>query len=263
MGIINSGQLLTCLLKFTVCKSSMKQYRKYPNIRRSYVLESFITLAEKIFCLVIFAFGAVGMTINSSVLTKGLRGIKKEMFVYYTNLSNMAVLLYHVMLFVSSFYRQSTLYAVLSAPVIRLSVTLMILITFVIYHFILRSADKILNLKKGVSAEKPFSKKFANLCVHYLVPLFTLAEWIIVAEKSSLRISDGAVWVICPLIYLIFIMLRAKLFGNIGDKDTRFPYFFLDVDAIGFRKAAINVLIIGVVSVAFGMFFVFVTTLFV
>ncbi len=222
-------------------------------------------LMERIFSFIIFLIGIIGMTLNSSVLQSGIKGFRKDMFIYYTNLSNIAVVIYHLILFISSFYKESTAYGLFALPVMRLSVTLMILMTFVIYHFILRPAEKRKRQKQENHDEKQIGKTITNLCVHYVVPLTTFAEWIFVADKSTLKLTDGALWVVCPVAYVVFIMLRACILGrkkSSYDTWKKYPYFFIDVDEIGVARTALNIMIIGVVSVAFGMSFVFISTAF-
>lgn len=221
-----------------------------------------MNIFERILCFVIFAVGAGAILVNFAVLKRGIRGAKSEIYIYYTNLSNIAVILYHTVLFIASFYRDSKFYKIIFSPVLRLSVTLIILMTFIIYHFVLRSADKHLLPEANTSCRQRKVKIITNLCVHYVVPLLTFAEWVIFANKESLKITDGIIWVIFPLIYIAFISFRAKVIGNNSEK-KKYPYFFIDADVIGRKKVAVNIVVIGVVSVIFGMLFVFITGIFI
>lgn len=210
--------------------------------------------------LIVSVTGIVGVTLNCSILKKGIRG---EMFIYYTNLSNIAVIIYHLLLLISYADVQSAFHRVFSSAPFRFSVTLMIMLTFAIYHFVLRPSCK--KHRIGIYAETASSispeKYIGNLFVHYIVPILVLTEWLFSSDKNGLRVTDGMIWVMCPAIYMIFIVIRGshidrKLSKNPlhGDEKMpkKYPYPFIDIDMIGSGKVALNVTIIAASCAAIG-----------
>ncbi|MBO7319589.1 MAG: hypothetical protein J6V06_06185, partial [Clostridia bacterium] len=69
-------------------------------------------IIDIILCAVTAAIGIVGLTFNSSIIKKGIR---REIFIYYTNLSNIAVVLFQLCLLVSYSVPQSAFHTFLSA----------------------------------------------------------------------------------------------------------------------------------------------------
>ena len=65
-----------------------------------------------------------------------------------------------------------------------------------------------------------------NEIQHTAVPIATLAFWVAFAPKAGLTFMQPLVWVICPLGYSIYAMVR-------GLFDGRFPYFFLNPETTG------------------------------
>jgi len=125
-------------------------------------------------------------------------------------------------------------------PHFKGAVTMSIAVTFIIYHFILAP-----QLLSESSAYNLFS--WQNVLVHYFVPIATILDWIIFDEKSSFRWFDPIQWLILPITYFIFILVRARIGGIIGIVKSSYPYFFIDVDMLGWVRVFENasILILG------------------
>ncbi|MBE7064726.1 MAG: hypothetical protein E7384_02785 [Ruminococcaceae bacterium] len=212
-------------------------------------------IVDIILCAVTTAMGIVGLTFNSSIIKKGIR---KEIFIYYTNLSNIAIVLFQLSLLVSYSATDSRLHKFLSVSWLRLSVAMMILLTFIVYHFVLRPG-----IKKNSAESLTAEKSIGNFCVHYAVPILTFIQWVIAADKESLRITDGLIWLICPAVYSIFVFTRSKMI-DIKSKSTckplsdsekvKYPYAFLNIDVLGSARVAANIAIVGVACALSGCF---------
>ena len=143
-------------------------------------------------------------------------GVSPAHLLYFTNLSNAAcVLLYAVLLVKPSFV----------APRLKGCVLMMLFVTMIIYHFMLSATGFVMqaNLKK--------SYVVANTLLHYIAPCLALLEWALFDKKGRFTWTDPLLWLLSPVLYFAFIMLR----GASGAVLTgpRYPYYFLDVDAIG------------------------------
>jgi len=117
------------------------------------------------------------------------------------------------------------------------AVTMSIAVTFIIYHFILApyflSAGSNYNLFN-----------WQNVLVHYFVPIATIFDWIIFDKKSNFRWFDPILWLTVPITYFIFILVRARIGGVIGIVKSPYPYFFIDVDVLGWVNVLKNASII-------------------
>jgi len=210
-------------------------------------------IIDIIFSVAVTAIGIVGLTFNSSIIKKGIRS---EIFIYYTNLSNIAVIIFQICLLVSYAVPESSFYELLTSPWLRLSVAMMILLTCVVYHFLLRA-----EIKKNGAERKSAEKSIGNLCVHYIVPLLTFVQWAWSADKKGLLVTDGLIWLVCPATYAAFVAVRGRNIdmktksGNDvaadGEK-VKYPYGFLNIDLLGGARVAANIAIVGIACAASG-----------
>ena len=84
------------------------------------------------------------------------------------------------------------------------SMALCILVTHLVYQFVL-----VPDAKRNGKRFADFGASFGNLCVHYLTPLLVVAQWLLLADKSSLGWRSALWWLTLPLAYFAFAMLRA------------------------------------------------------
>jgi len=196
----------------------------------------------------ILAFIIIGLEIYSLLSVSGaLVGKYKQGFVgWYTNLSNILVLLYFVLVLVDHIFVPIE---IISNSVVALSVTMAIMMTFLIFHFILRKP--LLKLSK----EQPDLWQFysiENLSLHYICPILTIVYWVVFANKDGLTFLTGCYWGILPVLYLIYANIRAKLNYRFLNGE-RYPYLFMNIDVLGFKKVAINIVAILAIFLALGM----------
>ena len=87
--------------------------------------------AERYYAILIAALAGTGLLLASRIL-EGPDKRRRQMFCYYTNLSNLAMLIVHVLLLIPGRSR-----VLLLTPRARYLTVLCILVTFVIYFFVL------------------------------------------------------------------------------------------------------------------------------
>lgn len=193
-----------------------------------------MSTAERIFALVIVLASAAGLIMTSRIL-EGPGKLRRQMFRYYTSLSNAAVLLTHALLLVPG-----PLGEAMGTPRARYMTVLCILVTFLIYFFVLTRFGRL-----GENTLKALGvKRTSNFFVHYLVPGLTVLEWLIAADKRGLTITDALLWLLIPLCYLLFCLQRAAAGAEIGATGRLWPYPFMDLKTLGFRKWMGNMLLI-------------------
>jgi hypothetical protein len=74
---------------------------------------------------------------------------------------------------------------------------------------------------------------FIDSLLHYVLPLATLTAWITVFPKQGLTWADPFKWLVYPISYSVYAMVRGAIGGW-------YPYFFLNVTDLGYAKVALN-----------------------
>jgi hypothetical protein len=88
----------------------------------------------------------------------------------------------------------------------------------------------------------------ADELMHDVMPLLFLAYWGFCVPKGTLRVRDIGRWVIYPLVYFAYSLLR-------GHELAVYPYPFIDVDKLGYPQVFLNAagLLAGFVLIALGL----------
>ena len=181
---------------------------------------------ETAFAAVITVVSAAGLILTSHIL-EGWDKVRRQMFRFYTSLSNAAVFLTHVLLLFPGPARE-----VLRAPRGWYITTLCILVTFLVYFFVLTRFGRI----DDRTLKALGMQRLSNVIVHYLVPGLTVLEWLTAADKRGLGLGDALVWLLVPLCYLLLCIWRAAAGAVIGATGRRWPYDFMDLDKLGLSR---------------------------
>lgn len=108
---------------------------------------------------------------------------------------------------VSKFFRK---------PSVLGGVLVYIIVVALVYHLILRNVWN----PKGL-------EKIADEFLHTVVPVLYLIYWIFFVPKGELKFSNCIHWLIYPLIYLFYTLVRGAVTGL-------YPYFFIDAGKLGY-----------------------------
>ena len=73
----------------------------------------------------------------------------------------------------------------------------------------------------------------ADELMHDVMPLLYLAWWWLSVPKGTLRFRHIALWVIYPVVYFAYALLRGHLLAT-------YPYPFIDVDKLGYPQVFVN-----------------------
>ena len=104
------------------------------------------------------------------------------------------------------------------------AVTMAIMITFVIYHFMLAPL---------ATPEKFY--RLENFLCHYIVPLMFFFDTLVIDKAKQYRKLDPFLWTLIPLAYMLFALLNGLIlkWPIPGAKDSPFAYFFINVNKYG------------------------------
>ena len=109
-----------------------------------------------------------------------------------------------------------------SRPQIQTAITLYILIVGIIYNIVLRSLWE----PKGMQL-------VVDELLHSVIPVLFFIYWFLLVPKQQLQWSIFWPWLIFPLAYLAFILVRGSFSGF-------YPYPFLEVNKLGLSWVLLN-----------------------
>ena len=167
---------------------------------------------------------------------------------YFTILSNLFCFLFYLILIIKMSINYKN-YQDKNGTFFKGTMILCVTVTFLVFHNILKSTT-------FTMISKEYIMSWANIIVHYLVPLLVLTEWLLFSPKNHLKYIDAFKWLIFPFLYWVIITING-LTGYQYPDGSNFPYFFLDLNRFGFLIILRNVLLIGVALLILGVSAVF------
>ena len=153
-------------------------------------------------------------------------------FSYFTILTNILVAFCFTILFIQ---KQPSFF---SKPSTLTPVAVFILVVGIVYNIILRKTWNPQGLLKLVDE-----------LLHVVMPLYFLVYWIMCVNKKSLRWTAVFGWLLFPLAYFIYVLLR-------GATSEFYPYPFVNVTVLGYPKVAGNAAILVLFFLALSCLFV-------
>ena len=120
----------------------------------------------------------------------------------------------------------------------------MILVTFLVYNILLAKAYSVADYFLSTS----------NLLLHVILPIMFIVHWAVFCEHGQLRWFHPFLCTVMPLIYVFVILVRSViLHGKTGT--LLYPYFFLDVDTLGWSGVFAYLAALVVIFIAIGYVF--------
>jgi hypothetical protein len=113
-----------------------------------------------------------------------------------------------------------------SSPSVLSATTVYIVIVGAVYNLVLRQTWDPQGLQKIVDE-----------LLHSVIPLYFFIFWLLVVNKKTLQWNLAFSWLLYPVLYLVFILLRGAASGF-------YPYPFINVPILGYSKVAVNALIL-------------------
>ncbi|MBK0383950.1 Pr6Pr family membrane protein [Pedobacter sp. SD-b] len=161
------------------------------------------------------------LMLNAS--TTGFADTSIRFFSFFTILTNILVAIYFTN---QAFVKNYAHKAFLNKTGNLTSTTVYILVVGLVYQVILRKTWTFTGLNKIV-----------NELLHSLIPILVLLFWYLYEEKSIIKWKSILGWLLYPLVYLIFILIR-------GYFTNYYPYPFVNVLNLGLSQVIINSLMI-------------------
>ena len=147
---------------------------------------------------------------------------------YFTLMSNVACVLYFP---IAAVYQTRTGRS--WKPLVKGAILMCVSVTGLVYHFMLHGRF-----------EMQGTILLSNILLHYVVPVCTVVDWLLFDEKGYFSMKTALCWLLAPLGYFIFVMIAVALGAYLGPYGARYPYFFMDVDELGFLRVFLTGMIL-------------------
>lgn len=191
----------------------------------------------------------IGIAIIAILASLGLFEMtyRWDFYVHFTNLSNYLCAIFMFLELRDTAKKTMDSY-VTTYPIVKFVALLSILLTFMIYNFVLAKSRDIKD-----------SFVVASVTLHMILPLMFTFDYILFYEHGKVKWYYPIVSTVFPLLYAAFIFVHAAYYyfdSSIyypGRNDPFiYPYFFLNLDKYGVVGVITNILVILIVFVVFG-----------
>ncbi|MFI5185602.1 MAG: Pr6Pr family membrane protein [Chitinophagales bacterium] len=140
-------------------------------------------------------------------------------FIFFTILSNLLVAVSLAIILIKSSSSPGRFF---SKPFSVSAIAVYIFIVGLVYNIILRPLWRPTGLQW-----------VADELLHVAVPVLFLIYWVFLVFKGSLKWKHAFWWLIFPLFYLFYAMIRGKIEGF-------YPYPFIDLNKLGYSRVLLN-----------------------
>ena len=178
--------------------------------------------AQLIFYLLYCLLAAVGFVLDFGFFTGN---ISTNPFVFYTSLSNMLCSGFMLAALIRRILRRT------GEPWHRCKFlfVIMILVTAIVYNLLLNS----------YSSVAAYFANVKNALYHLILPVLFVLDWILYYKRGMVKPVYPLLAVGIPLVYVMYILLRAVIVKSAGTAvAVLYPYFFLNVDKLGWAGFA-------------------------
>lgn len=182
---------------------------------------------QLIFQSFFLGISAVGIAASLGLFDMAFRW---DFYIYFTNLSNYFCIGIMVVQLIRTMKRNID-GAVTVSPVVKLASLVAILVTFLIFNFLIAREE-------GRDPIRNFSAM--SIILHIVLPMLYLADWVLFHEKSNMKWTAPLSALFFPAAYIVYVLIHAairgfnsNLLGFIGSNPLIYPYFFLNPEKIG------------------------------
>jgi len=174
------------------------------------------------------AIGLIGLILQACITIpasmeagRSLLGSIVFLFSFFTIMTNIGAVLVHVSLLSPSGYAWFPAFA---GSRLRAGVAVAISLVFIVYATVLARLWQ----PQGLFL-------LCDVLLHYVTPVLFVLWWLIAGADGSTRWRDISWWMVYPLAYLAYVLLRAPIAGEV-------PYPFLNVEKNGAASVAVSAL---------------------
>ena len=174
-----------------------------------------------------------------------------DFYVYFTNLSNFLCFGVMLVALIQTIKRKEDGY-VTATPLLKFIGMLGILLTFLVFNFVLAGA---------ADRNPQLNWRIGSICFHVVLPLMYIADWFLFYERKKTTWRYPIASISFPLGYAIFLLIHAAILGFNTSILTPtgatliYPYFFVNLETQGVPGVLMWIAILSVAFVAMGFAF--------
>ena len=180
-----------------------------------------------------------------------IKNFRWDFYIYFTNLSNF--LCFGVMLtaLIQTIKKKEDGF-VTATPLLKFIGMLGILLTFLVFNFVLAGA---------ADRNPQLNWRIGSICFHVVLPLMYIADWFLFYERKKTTWRYPIASISFPLGYAIFLLIHAAILGFDTSILTPtgttliYPYFFVNLETQGVPGVLMWIAILSVAFVAMGFGF--------
>ena len=162
-------------------------------------------------------------------------------FIFFTILTNLLVAISLTFILLKP---NSSVGKFFAKPSTVTAITLYIFIVGLVYNIILRRLWQPIGLQL-----------LADELLHVAVPVLFIIYWIFFVEKGSLKWKNCFSWLLYPVAYLFYALIRGYIEGF-------YPYPFLDLNELGYQRVILNCLGLTIVFIVIGFLLIAIDKIF-
>ncbi|MBR5479167.1 MAG: Pr6Pr family membrane protein [Clostridia bacterium] len=173
------------------------------------------------------AIGIIGIIASLGIFDDVLN-LRWDFYVHFTNLSNyLCIGIVFAELIQTAKKKDDGFVSI--APFWKFIGVLAILLTFLVFNFLLAGqADR----------DPQANWRIASISFHVILPIMYVFDWILFYEHKKIRWFYPIASVVFPVVYVIFVYIRAAILGFNPDAPYIYPYFFLNLETQGVSGVA-------------------------
>ncbi len=200
--------------------------------------------AQLIFQSFFCALGLVGIVASLGIFDD-VQNIRWDFYVHFTNISNYLCIGIVLAELIQTAKKKTDSY-VNVAPFLKFIGVLAILLTFLVFNFLLAGQP---------DRDPQANWRVASICFHVILPIMYVFDWLLFYEHKKVRWFYPIASVIFPLLYVVFVYVRAAILNFDPEVPYIYPYFFLNLETQGIGGVAKWVVILFAGFIALGYIF--------
>jgi hypothetical protein len=178
---------------------------------------------QSFFC----AIGLIGIVASFGIFDDILNP-RWDFYVHFTNLSNYLCIGIVLSELIQSARKKEDSYVTV-APFLKFIGVLAILLTFLVFNFLLAGQP---------DRDPQANWRISSISFHVILPIMYVLDWILFYEHKKVRWFYPLASVIFPVVYVAFVYIRAAIVNFNPEVPYLYPYFFLNLDNLGVAGVA-------------------------
>ena len=200
--------------------------------------------AQLIFQSFFCAIGLIGIVASLGIFDDVLNP-RWDFYVHFTNLSNYLCIGVVFAELAETAKKKADSY-VNTAPFLKFIGVLAILLTFLVFNFLLAGQP---------DRDPQANWRIASISFHVILPVMYVLDWLLFYEHKKVRWFYPLTSVVFPLLYVTFVYVRAAIVNFNPEVPYLYPYFFLNLETQGVAGVAKWVVMLFLGFIALGYIF--------